>query len=110
MSLSSDVYAFAMTILEVCCPNDYVVKCPSLIICDGFQLMTHKKPYADYKNPIAIPAYASAGERPARPSEPRVIERGLDNALWSLICNGWATEVSQRPSIQEMLTSLSAPL
>jgi len=84
LSLSSDVYAFAMTILE---------------------LMTHKKPYAEHKNPLTVVISSAKGERPIRPTEPRVIERGLDDGLWSLISDGWAME-SQRPSIQEMLDAL----
>ncbi|KAJ7431319.1 kinase-like domain-containing protein [Mycena galericulata] len=82
LSLSSDVYAYGMTVLE---------------------LITHEQPYNYVKHTTEVVIRSSSGERPSRPTSPRVVERGLDDHLWSLLCRCWVNDPSQRPTIQEVL-------
>jgi len=86
LSISSDVYAYAMTVLE---------------------LITHQQPYRNIKHTTEVVIRSSRGEHPPRPTDPSIIARGLDTPLWSLLNLCWATESSKRPSIQQVLISLS---
>ncbi|KAJ7283878.1 kinase-like domain-containing protein [Mycena rebaudengoi] len=82
LSLSSDVYAYGMTVLE---------------------LLTHEQPYRDIKHTTEVVIRSAKGEQPARPTSPRILERGLDDHLWALLGQCWINEPSQRPSIQQVL-------
>ncbi|KAJ7499133.1 kinase-like domain-containing protein [Mycena latifolia] len=83
LSLGSDVYAYGMTVLE---------------------LLTHEQPYNNIKHTTEVVIRSAKGEQPERPTAPpRVLERGLDDNLWSLLCRCWVTVPSQRPRIQEVL-------
>ncbi|KAJ6599272.1 kinase-like domain-containing protein [Mycena vulgaris] len=83
LSLSSDVYAYGMTVLE---------------------LLTHEQPYNSIKHTTEVVIRSAKGEQPERPmAPPRVLERGLDDNVWSLLCRCWVTVPSQRPSIREVL-------
>lgn len=46
---------------------------------------------------------SAKGEKPLRPTEDKVIQRGLDDDMWALLRLCWAIEPSQRPSIQQLL-------
>lgn len=87
LSLSSDIYAYAMTALE---------------------LMTHAQPYSNIKHTTEVVIRSSRGEKPPRPTDPRVIERGLDNLLWELFNECWAIDPSARPSITQVIAKLPA--
>ncbi|KAJ7117403.1 kinase-like domain-containing protein [Mycena crocata] len=82
LSLGSDVYAYAMTVLE---------------------LFTHEQPYNNIKHTTEVVIRSAKGEQPPRPTGPRVLERGLNDALWELLCRCWVNEPSQRPTIQQIL-------
>jgi len=83
--LESDIYSYAMTVLE---------------------LMTHKRPFAMVPTRrIAIVLLNK--ERPERPDEPEVRARGLDNKLWAILQRCWAEEAEDRPKIEEVLAELS---
>ena len=45
-------------------------------------------------------------ELPERPVDERVIERGLDDEMWKLLCQCWAKEPEDRPSIDDLVTQL----
>ncbi|KAJ6629198.1 kinase-like domain-containing protein [Mycena sp. CBHHK59/15] len=85
LSLSSDVYAYGMTVLE---------------------LLTHEQPYNNIKHTTEVVIRSAQGQQPLRPTSPRVLERGLDDHLWSLMCQCWANQPSQRPTIQQILETL----
>ncbi|KAK1216149.1 hypothetical protein PQX77_021228 [Marasmius sp. AFHP31] len=85
VSLASDVYSFAMTILE---------------------LMTHAHPFSQYKHPPQVVVMVSNGRNPGRPTEEKVVTRGLDDGLWQLMTECWNRMPSARPGIKEVLTRL----
>lgn len=82
VSTKSDIYSFGMTILE---------------------LLTHEKPYASIARGIRVIQKMEKGILPDRPSNPRVIERGLDDRMWQLLIACWSFDVDKRPSIDDLL-------
>ncbi|KAF9255396.1 kinase-like protein [Marasmius fiardii PR-910] len=84
---ASDIYTFGLTVLE---------------------LMTHKHPFSECPNPVRAGAKVMNGEIPLKPTENKVIERGLDDRLWELLVECWKEDPSARPSIEEVLTRLES--
>ncbi|KAJ7819223.1 TKL/TKL-ccin protein kinase [Mycena leptocephala] len=82
LSLSSDVYAYGMTVLEI---------------------ITHEQPYNNIKHTTEVVIRSAKGEKPARPTLPHVVARGLNDDLWGLLCCCWATDCFRRPCIQEVI-------
>jgi len=82
LSLSSDVYAYGMTVLE---------------------LFTHEQPYNNIKHTTEVVIRSAKGEQPPRPMDPKVIRRGLTDELWMLLGSCWINEPSRRPTIQQVL-------
>ncbi|KAJ7213167.1 kinase-like domain-containing protein [Mycena pura] len=82
LSLSSDVYAYGMTVLEI---------------------FTHEQPYNNIKHTTEVVIRVSKGEHPQRPEDTKVIMRGLDDNMWALLGLCWVTEPSERPTIQRVL-------
>ncbi|KAJ8077720.1 hypothetical protein PM082_002153 [Marasmius tenuissimus] len=87
VSLASDVYSFAMTILE---------------------LLTHNQPFAQFKHPPEVVLSVANGRNPKRPTDAKVKERGLDDNLWTLMEECWNRTPSARPGIDEVLEKLEA--
>ncbi|KAJ7342846.1 TKL/TKL-ccin protein kinase [Mycena albidolilacea] len=87
LSLSSDIYAYGMTVLEI---------------------FMHEQPYNNIKHATEVVIRSAKGEKPPRPTANKVIRRGLDDDMWELLCFCWATEPSQRPTIQQVLDLLSS--
>ncbi|KAF7433209.1 hypothetical protein PC9H_005159 [Pleurotus ostreatus] len=85
LSVASDIYALAMTILEV---------------------LTHKQPFNHIKHTTEVVIRSARGDRPIRPTDQRVLERGLDDNLWMLLNQCWALEATDRPDIQELIQRL----
>jgi len=85
LSLSSDVYAYGMTVLE---------------------LMTGKSPFAETRRTTEVIIKVREGKRPARPTEVEVGERGLDDKLWGLLVRCWDAKPANRPTIDEVLANL----
>ncbi|KAK7042194.1 TKL/TKL-ccin protein kinase [Favolaschia claudopus] len=77
----TDIYAYGMTVLE---------------------LLTHEQPYNNIKHTAEVVIRAARGEQPSRPVESRIVERGLTDELWALLCRCWATKPTNRPNIQEI--------
>ncbi|KAJ6510007.1 kinase-like domain-containing protein [Mycena vitilis] len=83
LSLRSDVYAYGMTVLE---------------------LFTHQQPYNSIKHTTEVVIRSAKGEHPQRPTDPKVIKRGLNDELWLLLGLCWVNEPSARPTIQDVLS------
>ncbi|KAH7930254.1 kinase-like protein [Leucogyrophana mollusca] len=89
MTTSSDVYAYAMTVLE---------------------FMTLAQPWATVRSTTQLIIRVSNGERPERPKGPvgeAAHSRGLDDHLWGLMQRCWAQNPSERPRIGDILSDLS---
>ncbi|KZT20757.1 kinase-like protein [Neolentinus lepideus HHB14362 ss-1] len=87
MSLQADVYAYGMTVLE---------------------LLTHTQPFAYIKHTTEVVVEVARGNRPRRPTEAEVVQRGLEDNLWKIMCDCWAPERIDRPSIQDIIERLGA--
>jgi serine/threonine protein kinase len=85
LSTSSDIYAYAMTMLE---------------------LITNQQPYSYIKHTTEVVIKSSTGARPRRPTEPYIIARGLDDNLWGLMTTCWNDDPTARPSIDQVLAQL----
>ncbi|KAJ7682057.1 kinase-like domain-containing protein [Mycena polygramma] len=82
LSLRSDVYAYGMTVLE---------------------LFTHRVPYDYIKHTSEVVIRSVQGEHPQRPTDPVVVNRGLNDDIWMLMNRCWASKPSERPTIQMVL-------
>ncbi|KAF8341745.1 kinase-like domain-containing protein [Amanita rubescens] len=71
VSTAGDIYSFGMTILE---------------------LLTHEMPYTSIRNNLQVVAMKQENQPPDRPQDERVIERGLDQTMWDLLCRCWSEE------------------
>ena len=50
------------------------------------------------------------GELPRRPKDERIVERGLDDSMWELLCQCWSKNPADRPSIEEFVQQFSSPV
>ncbi|KAJ8086242.1 hypothetical protein PM082_005065 [Marasmius tenuissimus] len=87
LSKHSDIYAFAMTSLE---------------------LFTHAQPYANIKHTTEVVIKTSQGMFPLQPADPRVTERGLGDEMWHLMTLCWNRNPPSRPDIEGVLSRLEA--
>jgi len=85
LTTASDMFSFAMTILEI---------------------MTGEHPFATVKRTPEVLIRMQSGERPRRPTNPDVIDNGLDDNMWELLQHCWDKDPALRPSIQEVLQVL----
>lgn len=82
---SSDIFAFALTCLEV--SRLYIGN----LYCFLVMLTTAK---------IFTGKWGQWS--PVRPESPSVLLRGLDNDMWGLLCNCWSDRPESRPTISEI--------
>ncbi|KDQ64686.1 hypothetical protein JAAARDRAFT_28325 [Jaapia argillacea MUCL 33604] len=82
LSLSADIYAFAMTVLE---------------------LITHDQPFSYVKHTTEVVVKVSLGGSPRRPTDPTMVARGLDDNLWHLMERCWEKDRTRRPTIGDVL-------
>jgi len=85
LSPESDIFAFAMTILE---------------------LITGQSPYQEVRRTTEVLFNMQKGLRPTRPQGPIYKQNGLSDAMWDLIQACWAHDPAQRITIQEFLRRL----
>ncbi|KAJ7030852.1 kinase-like domain-containing protein [Mycena alexandri] len=85
LTLSSDIYSYGMTVLE---------------------LFTHERPWSSIPQSVVVIIQAIQGLRPPRPMQSQILERGLDVNCWALVEHCWAQSPEERPTIQEILSSL----
>ncbi|KAK7037343.1 hypothetical protein VNI00_011093 [Paramarasmius palmivorus] len=84
-SLAVDIYAFAMTVLEI---------------------YTHKQPFSNIKAPGKVLVELSNGTCPPRPTEAQVLQRGMDDNTWDLMTKCWSSDASSRPNIDAIINTL----
>ncbi len=67
-------------------------------------------PYVEIKKYLQV-VYKKNDEDgvPLRPLDPRVIERGLDDRMWNILCLCWSFDPGDRPSIDGLVALLSQP-
>ncbi|KAF8143890.1 kinase-like protein [Mycena galopus ATCC 62051] len=82
LSQSSDIYSYGMTVLE---------------------LFTHEQPYNNIKHTTEVVIRAAKGEHPLRPTDPKILKRGLDDSVWALLGRCWTTEPMDRATIHDIL-------
>ncbi|TFK56360.1 hypothetical protein OE88DRAFT_1740984 [Heliocybe sulcata] len=86
LSIEGDIWELGMTMLE---------------------LLSHEKPWKEFRHAGPVLAAVQSGSRPARPGDPEVLERGLTDELWMVMQACWATERQDRPKIGEVLAVVS---
>ncbi|ESK87053.1 tkl tkl-ccin protein kinase [Moniliophthora roreri MCA 2997] len=85
VSLASDIYAWSMSALE---------------------LFTHQQPYANIKHTTEVVIKRSMGYFPLRPTDERVMRRGLDDNIWAMMNECWNPMALERPDIHGILSTL----
>lgn len=85
MSTMADIYALAMTVLEI---------------------LTHKQPYSKVRMHTEAVLRAANGRKPDRPMEEDAVSRGLNDELWNCLTQCWSLEPEERPTIADFLLVL----
>jgi len=86
MSTRSDIYSFAITVIE---------------------LITGDDPFPKIRRtPEFVTRLNGDKIRPERPIGETAAERGMDDNLWSLLCECWAEDPYARPNIQSVISRL----
>jgi len=85
LSKESDMFSYGMMVLE---------------------LMTGNPPFSSIKRVTEVLLTIQRGERPARPLDPDIVVRGLDDRLWDLLTRCWKADPAERPTIEEVLREL----
>lgn len=71
--------------------------------------MTEEKPFPEKRVESQVLLHLMLGGKPVKPKGEtweKVKRRGLDDKLWSLLTRCWATNINDRPTIQEVLEEL----
>jgi serine/threonine protein kinase len=98
-SVASDVYAFACVCYEV---KSIVSLLQMLTTC---QMFSGEIPMHDLRD-FGVVLAVTQGRRPQRPSHDLCQIRGLDDEIWDLIENCWASIPSERPSASQIKAHL----
>lgn len=88
LSTASDIHAFAVLYLQV--SRFYV----GILFCFLFMLINAKIFTGQWRQWDLV-----------RPQSPSVLLRGLDDAMWSLLCKCWSEKPESRPTISEICDS-----
>ena len=67
--------------------------------------MTGDVPFASESLEGKLQQKIRGGHRPSRPDR-RLIHHGLDDRLWSLLCQCWSHKPSDRPSMRDVVMML----
>ena len=106
LSTASDVFAYAMTVLEVCSIPETLFSFATLLTFNP-QLMTGEHPFSHIKRTPEVLIRMQQGDRPRRPTDPEIAARGLDDNLWRLLEQCWQEDPAVRPKIEEVLSRLT---
>lgn len=102
VSPASDIWAFAMVVIEVLfpLPVSFLKPCLKYKIC---KMLTTKLPFPDLSNygMLVIALNPSGRKRAVRPKRPDVPE--CCDALWNLLGRCWQDNQNDRPSSAEVL-------
>lgn len=102
LSKASDVWSFAMLVIEV---SFHILISNTSLICICFtKVLTNCQPWGKRRNIFVIMEGVAAGKRPERPST-----HECNDALWSLISRCWDFDPAQRPDITQVCTSVHQP-
>ncbi|KAF8525377.1 kinase-like domain-containing protein [Gautieria morchelliformis] len=85
ISTYSDVFAYGMTVVEI---------------------FTDEPPFQHIKRTTEVLLQMQKGERPMKPTETKIIERGLDDHLWEVATGCWEACPEHRPTIDQILAQL----
>jgi len=70
------------------------------------QIFTGQPPYDHIRLTTEVLFRMQNGERPQRPTNPEVIQRGFDDKLWMVAVGCWDADPEKRPSIDRVLDYL----
>ncbi|KAF8509071.1 kinase-like domain-containing protein, partial [Hysterangium stoloniferum] len=89
-TLTSDIWAFAMTMLEI---------------------FTDRVPYFYHPNDLVVLMNIVSPSGPVLPSRPgpEVTERGLEDSLWNFMSSCWSIQAEKRPSADDLEGMLRPP-
>lgn len=93
----SDMYSFAMVIIEVRSPRPHLDFCNSIS-----QIFTGEHPFDSYSDEQVI-LLLSQGSRPEKP-----VHRHFTSRMWSLTKKCWGKDPNRRPDMQEVLKKLES--
>jgi hypothetical protein len=68
--------------------------------------MTGQPPFSHIKRTTEVLIEMQKGERPRKPTDNAIRERGLDDHLWDVITQCWKELPEIRPNIDEVLAQL----
>lgn len=94
-----------MTALEVRLCHTASIFSPSTYA-SGCQLITGQPPFSHIKRTPEVLIKMQIGERPRRPQGEEMVQRGMDDKLWNLLCRCWVEDPEQRPTIHEVIEEL----
>ena len=99
-SAESDIYSFAMVMLEV-----GICFHPSVIyyFLTALKIFTGKIPFYQFERDATVVFNIVIGIRPERPPS-SVSELGLTDELWELMGNCWQSKWRERPNITQILS------
>ena len=98
VSKASDVFSFAMVIIEACGIN---LSITGLFCLTSFHKTFTGKPPFNNSVPTAVAVGILAGSRPERPTHPN-----LTDNVWNLTQRCWDKDTKQRPDISEIVLRL----
>jgi len=96
VSKESDVYSFAMVVIEVLARNASLLGCTTNL----YKAFTGKAPFHD-DTPTTVAVGVLSGKRPERPAHPN-----FTDDLWDLIKRCWNREPERRPDISQVILCL----
>jgi len=67
-------------------------------------------PYANIKKTAHVIAKKRESVLPDRPQDERIIERGLDDKMWNILCQCWSKNPSNRIKVDKLVTSFRSLL